>query len=154
MNDLFEHLREEMEERGIEEHFVAFQDWQDDEIKSILGLGSRVSYSAGEQVLSMGSEEDRDIYIVITGELEAYHNVGGGEKRLTLMGPGDLFGEMSFVDGKPRSANVRALEHSLLLRIRPEDLDSFCAKEPRVALMFVKEIAKILSYRLRRFESA
>ena len=33
-------------------------------------------------------------------------------------------------------------------------LDSFCAKEPRVALMFVKEIAKILSYRLRRFESA
>jgi CRP-like cAMP-binding protein len=154
VNDLFEHLREEMEERGMAEHFVAFQDWQDNDIKSILGLGNRVSYSAGEQVLEMGSEEDRDIYIVITGALDAYQDVGGGEKRLTLMGPGDLFGEMSFVDGSPRSANVRALEDSLLLRIRPEDLDSFCAKEPKVALMFVKEIAKILSSRLRRFEAS
>jgi len=143
-----------MEERGIEEHFVAFKDWQDNEIKSILGLGNRVSYTAGKQVLQMGSEEDRDIYIIITGELEAYHNVGGGEKRLTLMRPGDLFGEMSFVDGRPRSANVRALEDSLLLRIRPEDLDSFCTKEPALALMFVKEISKILSSRLRRFEAS
>lgn len=50
--------------------------------------GNRVSYTAGEQFLQMGSEEDRDIYIIITRELEAYHNVGGGEKRLTLMRPG------------------------------------------------------------------
>lgn len=154
MNDLFESLREEMEQRGPEEDFVAFRDWQDKEIQSILGLGSRANYGAGEQVIQMGSEEDRDIYIVITGELEAYHAVPGGEKRLTVLRSGDLFGEMSFVDGRPRSANVRALDDVVLLRIRPEDLDSFCKKNPAVALMFMKEIARILSSRLRRFEAS
>jgi CRP-like cAMP-binding protein len=154
MNDLFEYLREEMEERGIEEDFVAFKDWPDREIQAILGLGSRESYPAGEQVIQMGSEEDRDIYIVIAGELEAYHVAGEGEKRLSILGSGDLFGEMSFVDGRPRSANVRAVEDTVLLKIRPEDLDDFCKKEPSVALMFVKEIARILSSRLRRFEAS
>ena len=154
MNDLFEYLQEEMGERGTEEDFVAFSGWQDNEIKSILGLGSRERYAAGEQVIQMGSEEDRDIYIVITGELEAYRVVAGDEKRLATLRAGDLFGEMSFVDGRPRSASVRAAEDAVLLRIRPEDLDNFCTKEPAVALMFMKEIARILSSRFRRFEAA
>lgn len=154
MNDLFEYLREGMEGRGTEEDFVAFVEWKDKELQSILGLGSREKYAAGEEVIRMGSKEDRDIYIVISGELEAYHVVAGGEKRLAALKPCDLFGEMSFVDGRPRSANVRALEGSVLLRVRPEDLDAFCIQEPKVALMFMKEIARILSSRIRKSEAS
>jgi CRP-like cAMP-binding protein len=153
MNDLFEYLREEMEERSIEEDFVAFRDWQDHELQAILGLGSRETCAAGEKLIQMGSAEDRDIYIVISGELEAFHVMADEEKRLAILKSGDLFGEISFVDGRPRSANVRALVDAVLLRIRPEDLDAFCEREPRVALRFMKEVSRILSARLRRLEA-
>jgi CRP/FNR family transcriptional regulator, cyclic AMP receptor protein len=156
MNDLFEYLREEMEACGPQEgeEFVAFGDWSDSEIKSILGLGRKVLLPGGQQVIRMASDADKDIFTVISGELEAYHSIGGKDRRLTLLKPGDLFGEMSFVNGRPRSANVRALREALLLRIGHDDLDALCAKDPKIALKFMKEIAKILSFRIRKAESA
>ena len=154
MNELFESLRDGMEEKRVkEDDFVAFQDWEDEDIRSILNLGIRESLSAGQEVIQMGAAEDRDLYIIVSGQLEAYHFVAEEEKRLALMGSGDMFGEISFVDGKPRSANVRVRKDTVLLKVSPEGLEAFCSREPVAALKFMREIARVLSSRLRKAES-
>jgi CRP-like cAMP-binding protein len=56
---------------------------------------------------------------------------------------------MSFVDGGPRSASVRALTAARVLRVRPSDLDALHERAPTTALAFMREIARILSFRLR-----
>lgn len=151
MNELFESLRERMEEQaGREEAFVAFSDWTGRDLEALPSLGSRRRFAAGEAVIREGSQDDRDLFIVVRGELEAFRGTGQEEKRLIRLGPGDLFGEIAFVDGRPRSAGVRALGDADLLQVSPEDLDAFCEAQPRVALKFMREVARVLSSRIRR----
>jgi len=132
------------------EPFVAFADWTPEEIAALHGLGRLESHAAGQTVIAAGSREDRDLFIVVSGELEVYRRSGGGEQRIALLGPSDVFGEMSFVDGRPRSAEVRALAPTRALRVHPEDVDALAARDASLALRFMREIARILSFRLRQ----
>ena len=152
MNNLLEHLQERWRGPRLEVHageFVAFEDWSSVEISAVLALGEVVEFSPGTKLIELGSEADHDIYIIVSGELEVVRTVGEVEQRLSMIQAGDLIGEMSFVDGQPRSADVRALKRTKALRIRPDDLESFCQANPHVGLKFMREIAKILSFRLR-----
>ena len=92
-----------------------------------------------------------DMYVVIGGELEVVKlGRDGGEARVALFGPGDWFGEMAIVDVQPRSATVRALAPTLLLRIGADEVDRlFYRRDIRAYSMFVMNIARELSRRLR-----
>jgi CRP-like cAMP-binding protein len=68
----------------------------------------RISYRAGDVIVAEG-EFTSDAYIIDRGFVEVYH-AGPPEQRLSLLGPGDIFGEMSLITERPRSASVRALE--------------------------------------------
>ena len=68
----------------------------------------RTSYRAGEVIIAEG-EFTSDAYIIDRGFVEVYH-AGPPEQRLSILGPGDIFGEMSLITERPRSASVRALE--------------------------------------------
>jgi CRP-like cAMP-binding protein len=130
--------------------FVAFADWTEEEIGLLRGLGRTERFDAGATVIEAGSATDRDLFVVVSGTLEVHRRAGGTETRVALLGPGDLFGEMSFVDGCPRSASVRALATTRALRVRPEDLDTLARTHPAVAVRFMREVARILSFRLRQ----
>ncbi|HTA89242.1 MAG TPA: cyclic nucleotide-binding domain-containing protein, partial [Polyangiaceae bacterium] len=71
------------------------------------------------------------------------------EARVALLGPGDWFGEMSIVDIQPRSATVRALAPSRLLRISAADLDALYRYDLRSYSLIVLNLARELSRRLR-----
>ena len=129
------------------ERFVAFADWSEEELRSLLELGEFRDLEAGQQVLVAGTEDDRDLFIVVNGQLEAYR--ARAASRLGIITAGHLFGEMSFVDDLPRSADVRALTAARVLRIGPVDLDRFTADNPGLGLKFMREIGRILSHRLR-----
>jgi hypothetical protein len=68
----------------------------------------RTSYRTGDVIISEG-EFTSDAYILQKGFVEVYH-AGPPEQRLSILGPGDIFGEMSLITERPRSASVRALE--------------------------------------------
>jgi CRP-like cAMP-binding protein len=109
---------------------------------------------ASIDLLSADAEDDRALFIVLSGRLEAYRSGGEGERTIIEMLPGDLIGEMAFIDGRPRSASVRALERSSVLRIRPQDVDALCRTNPALGVKFMREIACILSDRVRRTMAA
>jgi CRP/FNR family cyclic AMP-dependent transcriptional regulator len=68
----------------------------------------QTSYRTGEVTITEG-EYTSDAYIISRGFVEVYH-AGPPEQRLSILGPGDIFGEMSLITERPRSASVRALE--------------------------------------------
>src|SRR6478752_2005410 len=63
-------------------------------------------------------EDANAMFVVISGEVEVLkRSKRAVEARVAVLGPGDWFGEMSIVDIQPRSATVRALAPSRLLRV-------------------------------------
>jgi CRP/FNR family transcriptional regulator, cyclic AMP receptor protein len=70
-------------------------------------------------------EDANAMFVVISGEVEVLKKSKRAvEARVAVLGPGDWFGEMSIVDIQPRSATVRALAPSRLLRVTSADLDA------------------------------
>ncbi len=124
--------------------YVAFSTWQPVQREILSRIGTVESFAPESTVIAAGAP-DRSLLIVLEGELEV---VRGGRVVDRLV-PGDLVGELAFVDGQSRSGSVRALSHAKALRIRPEDVARLAEREPGMALEFVWEIARILAARLR-----
>jgi CRP-like cAMP-binding protein len=105
--------------------------------------------SAGATLFREG-EDANAMFVVISGEVEVLkkskRNV---EARVAVLGPGDWFGEMSIVDIQPRSATVRALAPSRLLRVSSADLDALYRHDLRSYAIIILNLARELSRRLR-----
>jgi CRP/FNR family transcriptional regulator, cyclic AMP receptor protein len=67
-------------------------------------------------------------YILASGRAEVLR----AGRRLALLGPGDVVGELSLIDGKPRSATVKALSDLEVLQIDARDLKLLLRKAPAV----------------------
>ncbi len=95
-------------------------------------------------------EPAREMYGVLGGELEVTKKSRrGSESRIALIGPGECFGEMSLIDIQPRSATVRAISPSLLLRLGADDLDQLYRTDLKSYALIVLNVARDLSRRLR-----
>jgi CRP/FNR family cyclic AMP-dependent transcriptional regulator len=123
----------------------------DDETLAILAEElPHVRVEVGAPVVSEG-DTAQEMFVVINGELEVVkRGPRGGEARVALFGPGDWFGEMSILDVAPRSATVRSVAPTLLLRITNEDLDRLLYRRaPQAYYLVIMNIARELSRRLR-----
>jgi len=73
--------------------------------------------------------------------LEGTASVKAPGRRAVAIGPGDFFGELSLLDGGPRSADVEAQDEVLLARIGRKDFLRLVQKEPKVALSLLRTLA-------------
>ena len=104
----------------------------------------------GEVVVKEG-DASTEMFIVISGELEVVKlGKQSAEVRVALFGPNDWFGEMSILDVQPRSASVRAVAPSLLLRMNADHVETLLYRQDLKAYsLFIMNIARELSRRLR-----
>ncbi|MBX9609238.1 MAG: DUF1003 domain-containing protein [Gammaproteobacteria bacterium] len=94
----------------------------------------RVRCEAGQQVFAYG-DPARSMYIVQSGEIELSLRTKTGESIIFgVLGAGDFFGEISLLDGGPRTATARAMTTADLLEISREDLDALFRLKPAAAL--------------------
>ena len=108
-----------------------------------------VRVAAGDALFREG-DAARDMYVVLDGEAEVLKNSRRGRPtRIAILGPGDCFGEMSLIDVQPRSAMVRALGPTRLLRITTEDLDALYRHDLKAYALITLNVARNLSRRLR-----
>ena len=82
------------------------------EIADILRMSDEVEFFAGEAIVAAGLKAN-DFYLILDGQARV--TVPG--KRSKLLHQGDYFGEISVLDGGPRTADVMAVTHVTLLRI-------------------------------------
>jgi hypothetical protein len=75
--------------------------------------------------------------------------IGPEYRRIGLLGPGEVFGEMSFVDGGPQVADIVALDSGSVIRIERYELEEFARRNPRIAVELIRSLAALLCRRLR-----
>ena len=99
--------------------------------------------TVGTRVVSEG-DPAREMFVVIDGELEVLKRTKtGSEIRVAMLGPGGWFGEMSILDVQPRSASVRALAPSRVMRLSAENVDRLLYRRDLKAYShFVMNIAR------------
>jgi CRP/FNR family cyclic AMP-dependent transcriptional regulator len=97
------------------------------------------SYPRHTSLLRAGEKSDA-LYALVSGKVKIVIDDGEGrEATLTTMGPGEFFGEMSCIDGKPRSASVVALDHCEVLYV-PASALLDCLKHNFDAAMYLLTI--------------
>ena len=108
-------------------------------------------HDAGALVIGDGDEGD-DIYFVLSGEARsAVFTRNGREISFTTLGPGDCFGELSAIDGRPRSASVTALNRAVIARLGGAEFMRLVGDEPefgRVMLRLLTSKLRALSERM------
>lgn len=129
-------------DRRIE--FVAqipmFSEFSKRELSQVAALTAPAELKKGT-VLTRQGADGGIAFIIGTGRAEVTRN----GRRLAQLGPGDVVGELSLIDGEPRSATVTALSDLEVLELDRRDLLKLMQKAPSV----VKKLLESLSQRLR-----
>jgi len=90
------------------------------------------------------------LFVLLSGEVEVTKKSRGGvEHCVAILGPTDCFGEMSLIDVQPRSATVRAIAPSRVLRMDSEHVDRLYRNDLKSYALVTLNIARDLSRRLR-----
>ncbi|MBV9949596.1 MAG: cyclic nucleotide-binding domain-containing protein, partial [Myxococcales bacterium] len=106
-------------------------------------------FAPGDPVFREG-ETGREMFVILEGEIEvSKQSRRNRDMRVAILGPGDWFGEMSVIDMQSRSASVRALAPTRLIRVTSEDLDRLYRFDLKSYTLIVLNIARNLSRRLR-----
>ena len=105
-------------------------------------------YAPGDVAVREG-ELDRSFFIIKRGSFEVLVPTDDGPQRVRVLEPGDLFGEVGFFDGLPRTADVVALEEAEALVLTQAAFQRLRLVHPRLALRFVLDLGRILGERFR-----
>ncbi len=102
------------------------------------------AYGAGDLIIRENTPGD-SAYIIIRGSVEVSKVIDGQRVVLDTLGPGSIFGEMSLIDGRPRSATVTAVEATTLSLVDSKRFQVILNAIPRE----VRPLFSSLSERLR-----
>jgi CRP-like cAMP-binding protein len=100
-------------------------------------------YAPGEVLFREGESGDV-MFVIQSGSVKISKSVGGYDKVLATLGPGEFFGEMAILNGKPRTATATVLEKTRCLLIEARTLEEMVAKSSEIALRLIKKLAKRL----------
>jgi CRP-like cAMP-binding protein len=114
----------------------------------IVWFCSRKNVQSGETIIDKNST-GRDLYIISRGQFRVHDDSAGEDFVLAMLKRGDIFGEMSFLDGSSRSASVSATCNGSLLIMGETEFSAMLIKEPEVAVLFLRFLAGVVSGRLR-----
>lgn len=118
----------------------------DAELGAIAQLSSQKLYQANETIFN---ENDPGIeaYVVVRGAIDIL--LPGHTEPVARIPSGQIFGELAFLDGQPRTAKAVAAEPTILLAIPRDLFDGLRTMEPRLGMVVMHNIAQDLSAKLR-----
>jgi CRP/FNR family transcriptional regulator len=119
----------------------------DDEGAAALQAGvTIVEISRAERLFEEGASGNQ-LYVILDGKIKLTRAAADGrENLLSVLGPGEMFGELSLFDPRPRTASAVAVTDSRLGALAHDDLRSWLTGRPDVALHLLQALAQ----RLRR----
>ena len=106
-----------------------FQGLDEDDLAQLVAQMRPLDVDAGQQLIARGTP-GQDMYVVEEGTLEARVIDQGRPRRLGLLGPGDVLGEMSVLRGVPRTADVVARSRCRLWVLSAAALRAAIAESP------------------------
>jgi len=122
-----------------------FSEFGDKELQRVAAIVKEVEFPAGKEIAKQG-ESGIGFHMIIEGEASV--SVDG--KTHALLGPGSYFGEMSLLDGRPRSATVTARTDLTTVSMTSWDFNGLLDQYPELARKLLIELCR----RLRATESS
>jgi CRP-like cAMP-binding protein len=123
-----------------------FAEIPDEELDDLTALAQIKKLSKDSTIFHAGDPADA-VYVVASGRVKVVITSSDGKEFiLTVLGPGQVFGEMALLESAPRSASVVTLSAVELLAINRSDFQRLLDSNPRIA----QRLMAILSRRLRR----
>jgi len=119
----------------------------DNDLEWLLTTGRRETVPAGTVLVREGQTVEA-IYVVLEGTFTVTIGTTGGQEIARLLS-GEIVGEISFVDSRPPSATVTAVEDSLVLSVPRYELAAKLEQDTAFAARFYQTLAVFLTYRLR-----
>lgn len=120
-----------------------FRDMSKFQIRKTILLSQMREYAPGEVIIGEGSL-GRDMYLVLEGRVR----VERGGRLLATLGPGEIFGEIGFVEENRRIASVSAAEPVTVLLFSQEKVAASMRFYPRIAARLNMNISRVLGRRL------
>ncbi len=102
------------------------------------------SYAKGHTILERHSET-QGVFLITQGKVRVVNfSLSGKEIAYASIETGDYFGELSAVDGRPRSASVVAVESCVIATLPTNDFRGLLKDHPAVSLRVMERLAKIV----------
>lgn len=117
----------------------------------IVGYMGLVSYHAGTTVFRQGDASHTSyLLLLLSGEVSVEtSDARAGQVAISVLGPGNIIGEMGLLDGSPRSATCTASTAVQAGGLSRKALERLIEEHPRVAAKLVVGLSKRLAERLR-----
>lgn len=138
--------RRQDEKRAALARLDVFAAMNEAERAAVAELAQLRRYGKGRTVVTQGSETEAT-YGIVTGRLRvSLSRADGSEATLSILGPGELFGELGLFQDGSRSARVTALEDVSVLSIGKADLLRTLERSPAASLA----LCRLLAWRVRQ----
>ena len=109
------------------------------ELSQLAGIAEEVVYATNTPIITQGEHGDA-MYLIAEGTIKIHV----GDEELAQLTVRDYFGEMSILDGEPRSASATAASDCLLLRVKQEDFHYILSQRFDVALNIIQTLTRRL----------
>lgn len=145
-------LRESGETVGDDEGLTV-PHWHASDWSTLFSFAELLTVPRGGTVIEK-DRRDRALYFVASGLLEVTNILGGTSSAASaIVHPGEVVGELSFLDDHPRSASVFAIADSDVYRLQFDRFQAFAAAHPAKACDLMFAVGRVVSMRLRHTEA-
>lgn len=125
--------------------FVGLSRWQ---AKRLVLASDAARFRAGETIVRAG-DPGSTMYVILEGDVEIVRRDRGEAHVVSRLGAGDVFGEVAFIAGVPRTANAVAAGDVWALVMSRESLESLRRFSPYLAAQLLLNLSTILSRRMQ-----
>jgi anion transporter len=124
-----------------------------EDVAKVLGKMEEVSFDVGATIVCQGDQGDA-FYLIQSGAVEVVLESGPDKSEvIAIFGPNDWFGEMALLSGEPRSATIRTIKPTSVLRLQRHDWDELIEKHPTWLRHLAATLSKRLSYVDRQYST-
>lgn len=129
------------------ENFNLFSGLEEDRMMELNNISS-MKETKKEEPIYFANEPSKSIYFLKSGRVKiTKYQSDGTEKILAIINPGEIFGELAYLDESERTDYAVTIEPSLICAINKNDLTEFVNKNPTLNL----KLTKLFGLKLKRF---
>lgn len=132
----------------MESDHPLFRYFTEDERRRVESIGEERRIAEGEYLIRRG-EIDSTLFTIEDGHLDIEVIRDGDPAVVATVGPGDVLGEVSFIDDSPRTVSVKAGEETTVRSWNKRTLSEALAFEPTLLAKFAVAMSELLVERLR-----
>ena len=131
-----------------------FQGVDPDAVVNLIGDMQTETFPRGTTIFDEG-EPGNTLYIIIDGKVKlARHAPDGRENLLSVMGPSDMFGELSIFDPGPRTSSAVCVTEVTTATMDSEMLKQWIADHPEISQQLLRVLARRLRRTTRRWQTS